>query len=450
MLSRERHWLSRTMEHVQSMDFDLACEPQLDDGRFAADLTIPDRAHEILAGKGLRCEDKPFKPCLTLRDPDATLTGLGHPACADPAVTAAMHAFVANLIWLVQMAEGAWIFYSRDNDHYAQMVRYVPDFYRRKVMVGAVVLLEGAGLIVHQQTRPCPRARYRSRIRPTDSLRAWICALPVTATVFSPREIIVLRGANGELLQYRDTASTCAMRRDVMAQNSFLERFNITVRHPEARYDALGLLVIGDLRLNSGRNSYHRVFNGRFTRGGRWFGPWWQSVPSRIRQGITINGEPTSEPDIQGCHMRLLCARAGVDLGDGDPYAGLDLPRDEVKLAINIMLNARNWPSARGALISELSIRHGPSAGIEADLLRAAVRIRFPALEPFWTTGYGLILQNIDATICMRLQRRLRNEGVPSLSIHDSYVVPKSAHDRTVTLMEEEFDRARRQLRQPC
>jgi hypothetical protein len=34
-------------------------------------------------------------------------------------------------------------------------------------------------------------------------------------------------------------------------------------------------------------------------------------------------------------------ARAAVDLGEGDPYANLDLPRDEVKIAINIMLYAR-------------------------------------------------------------------------------------------------------------
>jgi hypothetical protein len=308
---RTPQWLLRTMEHVQSMDFP-ACELQLDDSRFAADLTDSDRAHEILAGKGLCCEDKPFRPCLTLQDPDATLAAIGLPVCANSVVKSAMQALVANLIWLVQSADGAWIFYSRDNDHYAEMGRYVPDFYRRMVMVDAVALLEDAGLIVHERTRPNPRALYRSRIRPTDSLRARICGLPIAATVSNPREIIVLRGADGYLLQYRETASTCAMRRDVMAQNAFLERFKIKVCHPEARYDALGLLVIGDLRLNPGRRAYHRVFNGRFTRGGRWFGPWWQSVPSRVRQGIYVNGEPTSEPDIQGCHMRLLCARAGV------------------------------------------------------------------------------------------------------------------------------------------
>src|SRR5438552_4048916 len=104
MLPRERQWLLRTMEHVQSMDF----EPQLDHVSSAD----ADQVHEILAGKGLRCEDKPFQPCLTLRDLGATQAALGLPACANPAARAAMHALVANLIWLAQTTEADWIFYS--------------------------------------------------------------------------------------------------------------------------------------------------------------------------------------------------------------------------------------------------------------------------------------------------------------------------------------------------
>jgi hypothetical protein len=49
-------------------------------------------------------------------------------------VRAAIHAVVANLIWLVQMAEADWIFYSRDIAHYVGLVRYIPRFYRRKEM----------------------------------------------------------------------------------------------------------------------------------------------------------------------------------------------------------------------------------------------------------------------------------------------------------------------------
>jgi hypothetical protein len=204
---------------------------------------------------------------------------------------------------------------------------------------------------------------------------------------------------------------------------------------------------VGDQRLDPARIAYHRVYNGRFRRGGRWFGPWWQSLPSAIRAGIHINGETTSEPDIRGCHMRLLGARAGLDFGDGDPYALPHLPRDEVKLAINIMLNARSWASARGALVEKLSARHGASANLRAVAIRTEVRKAFPPLDPFWTSGYGLTLQNIEANICMRLQRRLREKNIPCLSIHDSFIVPRTAHDHTVAVMEEEFDRACRRLR---
>ena len=217
---------------------------------------------------------------------------------------------------------------------------------------------------------------------------------------------------------------------------------DIDSRAPGAGREA----VVRRRRLNPDRTTYCRIFNGRFTRGGRWYGPWWQSVPSRCRPGIHINGEPTCEPDIRGCHLRLLCARAGVELGDGDPYE-LGPPRKEVKLAVNVMLNARTWPSARSALIARLSDRYGPAVGAQVDMLRTTIQQRYSALDPFLNTGCGLDLQRIDADICEHLQRKLRDRGVPVLSIHDSFVVPKSAHDFTVSEMNEEFDRACRQLR---
>jgi len=206
-------------------------------------------------------------------------------------------------------------------------------------------------------------------------------------------------------------------------------------------------VVIDSRRLNPNRITYYRIFNGRFTRGGRWYGPWWQNVPSRCRAGIRINGEPTCEPDIPGCHMRLLSARAGAKLGAGDPYEGLGLPRNDVKLAINVMLNASSWPRARAALIANLSGHYGPTVGAQVDRLRTAIQRRFPALDPFWNAGYGLTLQRIDAEICERVQRRLRGRSVPALSVHDSFVVPQSAREFTIGAMYEEFDRACDRLR---
>jgi hypothetical protein len=194
-----------------------------------------------------------------------------------------------------------------------------------------------------------------------------------------------------------------------MAQNAFLDNFEITLEHPEAHYDEDDFLVVGGQRLNPMRRAYYRVFNVSFTRGGRWFGPWWQSLPSRIRGGIRINDVPTTEEDFHCCHLRLLCALAGVELGEGDAYGGLGLPRGEVKLAINIMLNAGNWHIARGALLGRLAGEHGPAALERVSELRKVIKARFPTFARFWTTGYGLKLQNIDASICMKVQRRLRD-----------------------------------------
>jgi hypothetical protein len=434
---------------VQNMDLNLLYEPLLND----VDTTcLPNPvdfewARADLASPGLRRDDKPFQPCLTLVDPHAGTATLGLPSGSDALVNAAISALVANLVSLAQVGEAEWLFYARDNNHYALVHRYVPDFYRRRVMIEAVDRLQEAGLIEHQQTRPSPRARYRSRLRPSEALRAGICELPTTATQFVRRELIVLRGADGQPLPYRESARVYAMRRDVIAHNAFLQGFDITLVHPEAYYDDQGYLVIDGRRLNPNRITYHRIFNGRFRRGGRWYGPWWQSVPSRCRAGIRINGEPTCEPDIPGCHMRLLSARAGVKLGVGDPYEGLDLPRKDVKLAINVMLNAPSWPRARAALIANLPDDDGSTVGARVDRLRTAIQRRFPALDPFWVTGYGLTLQRIDADICQRLQRRLRDRGVPVLSVHDSFVAPQSAREFTTGVMHEEFDRACDRLR---
>src|SRR2546423_11203309 len=98
------------MDPVKSMDFDLASEPQLDDldapySPYPIDL---DWAREDLAGKGLRRDDKPFQPCLTLSDPPGMAGALGLPVCSDVLVSAAICALAANLISLEQIGEAQW------------------------------------------------------------------------------------------------------------------------------------------------------------------------------------------------------------------------------------------------------------------------------------------------------------------------------------------------------
>ena len=420
----------------------------MDFHNFEEDLAAPARVDPVdspaikRAAKGLREEDSPFQPNLTLSGPAQAAIGL--PSAPSPAVTDAMASFVANL-WELPARGAEWVFYSRDKDHYSNLSRYVPEYYRRLTLITAVEILQRDGLVEHQRTKPSPFAVYRSRLCPTEQLLARTAGLS-GVTEYQERQPIVLKSEDGKLQPYRETSATSKMRRDVLDHNAFLSKLRITVVHPDATYAADGTLVVKagaqDLRFNPSRRGYHRVFNGRFDLGGRWYGPYWQGLPSHVREGIRINGKETCEPDIRACHMRLLCAVAGIVLGEEDPYEGLGMPRKEIKLAINVMLNASSWPSARGALTWELSDQHGPSAGTQADMLRAVVEKRYPGLSPFWNTGYGLRLQNIDADVCARLQARLRADGIPCLSVHDSFIVPRSVHDRTLAVMDEEFARA--------
>jgi hypothetical protein len=389
-----------------------------------------------------RREDTPFRPCLRLRDTSEIAAALALAPHPDSCVNEAVFAVLAALIILEQTGDATWLFYSRDNNHYSDARRYVPPYYRRKPLIAAIEYLASFGLIEHEQTRPSPSAGFRSRLRATESLRARIGMLTASTVAFTPREIIVLRDATGQPLPYRETAATRAMRCDVAAQNAFLERINITLRHPDAVYDAQVFLLVGGCRINTARNSYYRIFKESFLQCGRWYGPWWQSVPSRIRKGFYLNGEPTCEFDIRGCHIRLLCAAAGIELGDADPYDGLGLRRGDVKLAVNIMLNAPGWRSARAALVERLHEDYGAAAAAHVDLIKGAIERRFPALRRFWNTGCGLVLQNIDADICARVQRRLRERSVPALSVHDSFVVPQSARQFAEAAITEEFQRA--------
>lgn len=392
-----------------------------------------------------RDEDRPFQPCLILTE-SVSCRALHLPAGRSD-VEAAIRGLVANLIELVRTGEGPWLFYSRDNNHYSGMRRYVPKFFRRNVVVDAVDRLLDAGLIIEERTRPSPSARRRSRIRPSSALIEAIGKLEGTATQFRPREVIVLRGKDGRPLPYDDTALTCAWRRDVHEHNDFLNRFGITLRHPQVHIDPAQMLIVAGRRLNPVRASYYRVSNRRFGLGGRWYGPWWQQVPSSIRPALLIDGATTTECDIKACHMQLLCACAGIDIQTEDPYELVDFARTEVKLAINIMLNAPSWASARAALCDELRDRHGAVVGARADSIRSAVSSGYPALERYWNTGYGLRLQNIDATICMRVQQHLRRRNIPCLSIHDSFIVPTSAQSCTIEVMDQELQRACRKLR---
>ena len=389
-----------------------------------------------------RHEDRPFDSRLTLFEERESSFGLT--PCIKAKGRDARLCVLANLVCL---REDQWSFYSRDNNHYAGLGRYAPGCCRRRWICGAVDELTMAGLIEDERTRPSPSARYRSRMQPTARFWSLASTIPARDVVFAPAEVIILRNVDGDHVHYADTRLTKGMRVDVMEQNEFLAGVDIGIDHPQI-VDAQGFLLVNGCRVPPRKTSLHRVFNCTFGKGGRWYGGWWQNLPSSARQAILIDGEATIEEDIACCHPHFLLAAQGQELGSDDFYGRVKRPRGNVKLAVNVMLNAPSRRKAFGALRKKLEPIYGLTAGKQAADLIQAVEDTFPELSTFWNKGVGLVLQNIDAQLCSWILHRLRYANIACLSIHDSFIAKGVDHAALRNVMQEGLERAHNSLRE--
>ena len=175
-----------------------------------------------------------------------------------------------------------FISYSRDKQFYTYGQRYYRPTYTYLSILPAVGQLADAGLLEHEKVRPGYRG-FQSRFRASAALLREFAQIPV---VYRPLEIIVLRDADGNPIDYRDNRDTHQMRKNLAALNEGLLSQDI----------GLGDQIIreGDRLDNGGRAQaqLHRVFHrGDFELGGRFYGGHWQNIGDRER--ITIDGQET-------------------------------------------------------------------------------------------------------------------------------------------------------------
>lgn len=93
------------------------------------------------------------------------------------------------------------------------------------------------------------------------------------------------------------------------------------------------------------------------------------------------------------------------------------------------MLNADNNKAALGAVADEIG---GQGSRQKAVKLIAAIKQRHTPVEHYFNSGIGRELQNLDSRIAENVMLLLRKQGIVSLPIHDSFIVP--ANDQGVLL----------------
>lgn len=193
------------------------------------------------------------------------------------------------------------------------------------------------------------------------------------------------------------------------------------------------------------RNSYSRVFNNSsFQQGGRFYSHWIQGLPREYRQCLSIEGQPVAELDYANLHPRMCYAMKGLTPPQNDVY---DVPifsrakgyRPIVKTLLNCLINADSEEKAVCALFDT---RNSPvktskalrSVGMirkdntqdraKAFQIVEAIKHQHEAILDSFGSGQGVFLQNTDSRMALRIMLNLWERGIPSICVHDSFVVP--------------------------
>ncbi len=252
--------------------------------------------------------------------------------------------------------------YSRNSGKYGLDERYNKLFIKYDPLIRAVDFLSGLGYIEGEKgffDRESGSSR-ESRMRATPKLIEVLTGshgMEPGSISSVGREVIILRDRAKKPVPYTDDAETNRMRDVIKRYTSQLEATYIDVILKGYRAKQTF-----DINLND--KYTRRIFNNSsWKEGGRFYGGWWQRIPSDLRRRIVIYGKETIEIDYSSIHIAILYAIRGVDyFGSGrlDPYSIPGYPgtteyRTLFKLILLTVLNSSDEKAAKRAVQFEMN-----------------------------------------------------------------------------------------------
>ena len=172
--------------------------------------------------------------------------------------------------------------------------------------------------------------------------------------------------------------------------------------------------------------SLQRIFNVDFEHGGRFYGGFWQQIPSEYRDRLTIHNHLTGEIDYSQIHPTILYNKIGQPMVDElhrpiDPYSFDDENRKSNKKVFNTMLNSKNFKECEWACSHNDGFVLPKKYKTWEDFLNHIQTFHKPISDYFFT-GYGLKLQRLDSDICETVLMEMFSVGKIVLPVHDSFV----------------------------
>ena len=391
------------------------------------------------------------------------LTGKA-PRVSDRRCERTLRVILINLYVNHRADPGLWTAYSRRQKDYAARSRYKSLFLELKPLTHAIDKLGELGfldLVAGFNDRRNPQNSRRSRMRPTKKLASIFDNLGPVKTYRQPdRELIILRDENGRNKEYgwsagksRDKPEVTGMRKRLIKVNELLAKTKI--RCPLVAEEVAKInrkqRGEGEPELDPDIQTLHRVFNGTFKRGGRFYGGWWEVTPKEARQRIKINDEDVVERDFKAMHPTMLYLHETGQPPAGDPYvlplyAGESIMRSIVKFCFLILINAKTRESAKGAIRKKAldSDKLSDKAKDRLDMLDLDdvfqhIDEAHPKIAKYIGSGKGIELQYWDSKIADKVLSTLADKDIPCLPVHDSFIVQRRYKGELDEAMREAF-----------
>lgn len=316
--------------------------------------------------------------------------------------------------------------------------------------------LEALGLIELRAGYLAGEHCFQSQIWPTDRFQEQYA----TPLRWEPRKVskadpIVLKNYDAATKKkypvlFTDTPEIRRMRKNLRRINQALldsaialavDEFQLWwIRHQMAKSELWSDFRQGSRMLSFESVELRRVFaRNSFKLGGRLYGGWWQSIQSRYRPYITINGQVTVECDFSTLHPLLMYADSGVEPPEGDfydlGYEGPDKPRARgiFKQAFNALIND-------GSGLYQIPKEDQIFLGMTNAEVKNAIIKRHPLVRNVLGKGKGLKYQWIDSQIAEKVMLSLLDQGIVALPIHDSFIVIADYEANLRAAMAEAFE----------
>lgn len=377
-----------------------------------------------------------------------------------------------NLHLAYQMSPDTYVAYSRNKNDYSKPDAGKAPF---KVAYGAMMrvvdgltdlgFVEGKkGFFYDVDTPGTPLLAYIARMRATPELSQLLPGAHEAKLRMAPKDkgLIVLRNAEKEDTPFTEDDETQRMRENLRTINSANQLHFIALCVLDEEFERVFKEMNGDRNCGQastdmffGHTDIYRVFsNSTFEEGGRFYGGWWENLPSDFRQFIRIDNYMVVELDYSCLHPTLLYLEDRLSVPDGDLYEVPGFPpeaRKFLKAALNIIVNAKDRTAAKKAIRrmytkQEQDTRKGKKKkkkelpplpqGMTLDQIFDGFSTKHhPIMHHFFTAG-GRRLQRIDSDIAEQVMLRLVGREIAILPLHDSFLVSRLHEDDLAATMD--------------